>query len=82
MNEHKKLAPMMEVAVEKSFDIIDKSWESKVFTKLYHSLRTSGLLAKLSDKNFRTLVCLSTFMNAQMGFEILLLFSAFYIRVN
>ncbi|MFC1865138.1 helix-turn-helix domain-containing protein [Chloroflexota bacterium] len=56
---------MIEVAIEKSFDILEKSWESKIFTKLYHSLRTSGLLALLSDKDFRTLVCLSTFMNAE-----------------
>ena len=65
MKERTSLTPVMEVAIEKSFDILEKSWESKVFTKLYHSLRTSGLLAKLSDKDFRTLVCLSTFMNAE-----------------
>jgi len=65
MKEHKNLTPVTEVAIEKSFDILEKSWESKVFTKLYHSLRTSGLLAKLSDKDFRTLVCLSTFMDAE-----------------
>jgi len=65
MNEQNKRHPVMEVAIEKSFDILEKSWESKVFTKLYHSLRTSGLLAHLSDKNFRTLICLSTFMDAR-----------------
>jgi len=65
MTEQENLTPMMEVAVERSFDVLEKSWESRVFTKLYHSLRTSGLLAKLSDKDFRTLVCLSTFMDAQ-----------------
>ena len=59
------IKPVMEVVVEKSFDIHEKSWESRVFTKLYHSLRTSGLLAKLSDKDFKTLVCLSTFMDAE-----------------
>jgi len=65
MKEQTNLTPVMEVAIEKSFDIVEKSWESKVFTKLYHSLRTTGLLAKLSDKDFRTLVCLSTFMDAE-----------------
>lgn len=65
MTEQKQLATMMEVAIEKSFDLIEKSWESRVFTKLYHSLRTSGLLSKLSDKNFRTLICLSTFIDAE-----------------
>ena len=44
------ITPVMEVTIEKSFDMLEKSWEDKVFTKLYISLRTSGLLAKLSDK--------------------------------
>jgi hypothetical protein len=61
----KNQTPVMEVAIEKSFDVLGKSWDSRVFTKLYHSLRTSGLLAKLSDKDFRTLVALSTFMDAE-----------------
>lgn len=65
MAEEKNITPMIEVAIERSFDILEKSWDSRVFTKLYHSLRTSGLLAKLSDKDFRTLVCLSTFMDAE-----------------
>jgi len=55
----------MEVAVEKSFDVLVKSWQSRIFTKLHHSIRTSGLLARMSDKDFRTLVCLSTFMDAE-----------------
>ena len=65
MNEQKNPNTVMEVTVERSFDILKKSWDSVVFTKLYHSLRTSGLLARLSDKDFRTLVCLSTFMDAE-----------------
>ena len=65
MNKQNNLAPVMEVAIEMNFDNLGKSWESRVFTKLYHSLRTSGLLSKLSDKDFRTLVCLSTFMDAE-----------------
>jgi hypothetical protein len=65
MIEQNGLTPVMEVAVERSFDLLEKSWESRVFTKLYHSLRTSGLLSRLSDKDFRTLVCLSTFMDAE-----------------
>jgi len=63
MNKYTNPAPVMEVSVERRFDIVEKSWESRIFTKLYHSLRTSGLLAALSDNNFRTLVCLSTFMD-------------------
>lgn len=51
--------------MERSFDVLEKRWERRVFTKLYHSLRTSGLLAKLPDKDFKTLVCLATFMDAK-----------------
>jgi hypothetical protein len=65
MSDNDNLFPMIEVAIERRFDVLRKSWESLVFTKLYQSLRISGLLAKLSDKDFKTLICLSTFMDAE-----------------
>ena len=64
MNDPQTKSPLIEVKIEKTFDFIEKSWDDIVFTKLYHSVRTSGLLAQLSDKNFRTLICLATFMDA------------------
>lgn len=65
MSENNNLVPLMDVAIERRFDVLKKSWDSIVFTKLYQSLRTSGLLAKLSDKDFKTLICLSTFVDAE-----------------
>ena len=65
MNEQKNQNPLIEVTVERNFDVMDKSWDDVLFTRLHHTIRTSGLLAKLSDKNFRTLVCLATFMDAE-----------------
>ena len=56
---------VLEVKVEKSLDLLAKRWDESVFIKLYASMRTSGLLARLSDSNFRTLVALATFMNAE-----------------
>lgn len=44
---------------------MEKRWDESVFVKLYVSLRTSGLLARLSDTNLRTLIALATFMNAE-----------------
>jgi hypothetical protein len=55
----------MEVAIERSFDLVEKGWESKVFLKLYISLRTSGLLADLSDKDLKTLIAIATFMDEE-----------------
>ena len=65
MTNEKKQTPMLEVRIEKNFDVVEKSWDEKVFTKIYHSIRTSGLLAQLSDKDFRTLICLSTFIDSE-----------------
>jgi hypothetical protein len=58
------ISKIMEVTVEKSFDVVEKSWEERVFLKLFITLRSSGLLARLSDKDFRTLVAIATFMDA------------------
>jgi hypothetical protein len=65
MIEDQNFPPMIEVAIEKTYDVLNKSWESSVVTKLYPSLRTSGLLAKLPDREFKTLICLSLFMDSE-----------------
>jgi hypothetical protein len=64
MAQNKDLIPGMEVIIEKKFDVLRKSWDSRVFTRLYQTIRTSGLLAKLPDKEFKTLICLATFVDA------------------
>jgi len=65
MIEGQNFPSMIEVAIEKKYDVLNKSWESSVVTKLHPSLRTSGLLAKLPDREFKTLICLSLFMDSE-----------------
>ncbi len=42
---------------------MDKAWENKVFVKLFVAARTSGLLKKISDREFKTLIALSLYMD-------------------
>jgi len=58
------IGKIMEVSIERSFDVMEKSWEERVFIKLFISLRTSGLLKTLPAELLQTLICLSTFMDA------------------
>lgn len=51
------------VTIEREFDLLRKQWENQVFVKLYVSMRSSGLLTSLSDKNLRSLIALATFMD-------------------
>jgi biotin operon repressor len=54
---------LVAIQIEKEFDLLDKSWEERVFVKLYVSARTSGLLAAVSDRDWKTLCTLATFMD-------------------
>jgi hypothetical protein len=54
---------MVTVEVQKEFDVLDKSWENKVFVKLFVAARTSGLLKKISDREFKTLIALALYMD-------------------
>ena len=54
---------MVTVEIKKEFDVLDKSWENKVFVKLFVAARTSGLLKKISDREFKTLIALSLYMD-------------------
>lgn len=56
---------ILEVTIERNFDVLKKDWESRIFIKLYLSFRTSGLLGAISDKNLKTLITLATFMDEQ-----------------
>jgi len=51
------------VEINKEFDVLDKAWENKVFVKLFVAARTSGLLKKISDREFKTLIALALYMN-------------------
>jgi len=54
---------MVTVEIQKEFDVLDKSWENKVFVKLFVAARTSGLLKKISDREFKTLIALALYMD-------------------
>ena len=54
---------LVTVEIQKEFDILGKSWENKVFVKLFVAARTSGLLKKISDCEFKTLVTLALYMD-------------------
>ena len=54
---------MVTVEIQKEFDALDKSWENKIFVKLFVAARTSGLLKKISDREFKTLIALSLYMD-------------------
>ncbi len=54
---------MVTVEIKKEFDVLDKAWENKVFVKLFVAARTSGLLKKISDREFKTLIALALYMD-------------------
>lgn len=54
---------MVTVEIHKEFDVLDKAWENKVFVKLFVAARTSGLLKKISNREFKTLIALSLYMD-------------------
>jgi hypothetical protein len=54
---------MVTVEIQKEFDALDKSWENKIFVKLFVAARTSGLLRKISDREFKTLIALALYMD-------------------
>ena len=53
----------MTIQIEKEFDVLEKKWDERVFVKLYVAARTSGLLAAISDRDWKTLCTLATFMD-------------------
>lgn len=54
---------LVTVEIQKEFDVLDKAWENKVFVKLFVAARTSGLLRKISDREFKTLIALALYMD-------------------
>jgi hypothetical protein len=54
---------LVTIQIEKEFDILEKRWDERVFVKLYVAARTSGLLAAISDRDWKTLCVLATFMD-------------------
>lgn len=54
---------LLSIEVQKEFDVLEKTWQERVFVKLYVAARSSGLLAAISDKDWKTLCAIATFMD-------------------
>jgi len=54
---------LIALEIEKEFDVFEKTWENRVFVKLFVAARTSGLLKKMSDREFKTLIALALYMD-------------------
>ena len=54
---------LVTVEIQKEFDTLEQSWENRVFVKLFVAARTSGLLKKISDREFKTLIALALYMD-------------------
>ena len=50
---------------EREFDVFSGQVEERLFLKLYVAARTSGLLGEISDRDWKTLCVLATYMNAE-----------------
>jgi len=55
---------LVSVEIQKEFDVLNKNWQEQVFVKLYVAARTSGFLADISDRDWKTLCVLATFMDS------------------
>lgn len=55
---------LVTIEAQREFDIIAGRWEERVFVKMYVAARTSGLLAAISDRDWKTLCALATYMDA------------------
>ena len=54
---------LVTIQIEKEFDVLEKKWDERVFVKLYVAARTSGLLAAMTDRDWKTLCVISTYMD-------------------
>lgn len=54
---------LVTVEIQKEYDVLDQSWEDRIFVKLFVAARTSGLLKKISDREFKTLIALALYMD-------------------
>src|SRR4030043_1180724 len=54
---------LVTVEIQKEYDTLEQSWENRVFVKLFVAARTSGLLKKISNREFKTLIALALYMD-------------------
>ncbi|TAK28808.1 MAG: helix-turn-helix domain-containing protein [Chloroflexota bacterium] len=57
-------AHLVTIQSEREFDLLSGEWSQRVFVKMYLEARSSGLLAAISDRNWKTLCVLATYMDA------------------
>lgn len=56
---------LVTVEAQQEFDVFDGTTETRIFVKLYVAARISGLLAEMSDRDWKTLCVLATYMNKE-----------------
>ncbi|OPX89924.1 MAG: hypothetical protein A4E53_01338 [Pelotomaculum sp. PtaB.Bin104] len=56
---------LVSIEIQKELDILNKNWQEQVFLKLHIAARTTGFLADISDRDWKTLCVLATFMDTQ-----------------
>jgi biotin operon repressor len=54
---------LVTVETQREFDLLAGEWEKRTFVKLYVEARRSGLLAAISDRDWKTLCTLATYMD-------------------
>lgn len=54
---------LVAIEIQKELDVFSKKWEDRIFVKLYVAARTSGLMAAITDRDWKTLCTLATFMD-------------------
>jgi len=54
---------LVTIEIQKEYDVFKGSWEERIFVKLFIGARTSGLLKKISNRDWKTLCTLATFMD-------------------
>jgi hypothetical protein len=56
---------LVSVESQREFDLFTGEWSHRVFVKLYVAARTSGLLGAISDRDWKTLCTLATYMDGE-----------------
>src|SRR5690242_2988892 len=57
--------PLVAVEVQREHDLFSGQRAERVFVKLYVAARASGLLAAISDRDWKTLCTLATYMDGE-----------------
>src|SRR5215212_1059714 len=56
--------PLVTVEAQSEVDLLSGERSERIFLKLYVEARRSGLLAAISDRDWKTLCVVATYMNA------------------